>query len=237
MGQCLAGIGKGLYDSTIGMAINVGKGAIKLVKATAWAITHPKQAWSKTRKRWSEFKSLMKAATSYAAYDTGFGRKDDKFSGYYLGLEDVGYDVQGENGKGDKKSKSSKKTGKGPTYKEDKKNQPKKSSAYSLLTPTQKTKFVCRLVAMFGVAGASWYFMAGNVPALASEVQSFLSGSATVASSESGRKFFMEGEFAKYQESLGEKHKQLKADQIEFSRQWARKNPKEAAAILARYHK
>jgi hypothetical protein len=211
--NCARGFGDAVYEATIGLAIKVGKGAIKLVKATAWALRHPVQAWRRTRQRFTDFKNLMATITNYHAYDVGLGRTKDKLLGIKQGLADRRAHRQAEQ-----QSKAI-----------------KEKSAFQKLSDADKAKFVCRMITKVGIAGASWYFAPANGYALGTELSAFMAGRSVVSRAERGRKLFMETQYNKLRERYEQKRQQQSAEQIAFSRQWARENPAEAAEILSRY--
>ena len=58
--NCVKGAGTGVYDATVGAAINVVRGGIKVVKSSIFAIQHPIEAWHRTQKRFHDICSMIK---------------------------------------------------------------------------------------------------------------------------------------------------------------------------------
>lgn len=215
---CTKGLGQAAYDATVGLAIKVAKGAIKLVKGTLWSLAHPIQAWRKTQQRFHDFTAMMKSATQYYAYDVGIGRSSDKLKGIREGLADS-------------KKSGSKNSKKAPNVAPP----AKASSAFSKLSDAQKTKFICNIIGKVGIAGAYWFLTPANGIALSHEVSLFMKGSSAASKMESGRTAFMETKYGELNRKYGDKYATLRKDQEAYSRKWARENPKEAAEIARRY--
>jgi len=60
VGACLKGLGRGVYNSTIGSVFSIVEGAIRLVKGTAWALTHPTQFWQEAKKSFQRLTAAIK---------------------------------------------------------------------------------------------------------------------------------------------------------------------------------
>jgi hypothetical protein len=210
---CAKGAGKAAYDATLGFAIKVGKGAIKLVKGTAWSIGHPIQAWRRARQRFQDFNAMIKSATQYYAYDLGIGRRDDKLEGLRQGLRD---------------SREKRKV-------EKEQAKVKLKSAWAQLDDDKKAAYLCQKITQVGIVGATWFLLPQNAAALGKDLMSFMNGASIASKAEKGRILFMETQYDNLQAKYEGGRKAQSSAQKALSRQWARENPREAADILQRY--
>jgi|GEM_PF-1410339 len=70
---CGKGLAKGLYQSTVGAAIAVGKAGIQFVKSSIWAAGHPKEAWQRVSTRFRQAREIVKNFSVSKALKGGKG--------------------------------------------------------------------------------------------------------------------------------------------------------------------
>ena len=216
--KCSAGLVGGAYDSTVGLALKVGEGAIKVVAATGNAVLHPISTWNAVVNGFKSFVSVVAQSFGLIKYDLGFGRTEDKLEGIQKGLGVASTTRHTTSVKLAPSATSA-------------------NSAYAKLSSTEKAKFICSLVAKVGIAGATWFFAPANAVGLGNRVSVFMNTGAQLATLEAGRQLFMEVNYAKLSERLGRRKVGVSEAQKKLSEEWARQNPAEAASILTEYQK